>query len=68
MGRPWRLVRFVVTADHCVCVVFLTPDGVGRIERYESCPRHWRLFADEFKIPRESAPVELDIFLDLIDA
>jgi hypothetical protein len=54
--------------DYCVCLVFLTENAVGRIERYESCPQHWRLSQDQFEIPRGSAPVDLDDFLDLVDA
>lgn len=57
-----------MNAHHCVCLVFLAPNAVGRIERYESCPQHWRQFDGEFEIPRESTPVDLDDFLDLIDA
>ena len=53
--------------NYCVCLVFLTDSADGRVERYESCPRHWRLFEDQFEIPRESAPVDLDAFLDLIE-
>lgn len=69
MGRAGRLVRVVVNVDDfCICLVFLTEDGDGRLERYPGCPQHWRLFEDESKIPRESAPVDLDAFLDLIDA
>ena len=57
-----------MTHDHCSCLVFLTDQPDGRVERYADCPRHWRLADDDYVIPRASAPVDLDDFLELVDA
>ena len=40
----------------CVCLTFLGWDDdeqpTGRVERFPDCPRHWRIFEDEYSIPR----------------
>lgn len=50
--------------DHCLCLLFLDEWSDGRIEHYPACPRHWRLFEDEYSIPRESAPVDVEQLRD----
>lgn len=55
-----------VNPDFCSCALFLNEWGDGRIETFQDCPCHWRLFEDEFTIPRESAPVDPDELLALV--
>jgi hypothetical protein len=54
--------------NFCACLVFLNGWSEGRIERYQDCPRHWRLVGDGDVIPRDSVAVDLDEFLDLAEA
>lgn len=56
-----------LTLDSCSCLPFLSIEGDGRIEYYESCARHWRIALEQSAIARHSHPVDdLDGFLDAI--
>jgi len=55
-----------LTPDYCTCAIFLDEWGDGRIEGFEDCPRHWRIYRDEFEVHRESQPVDVDELLALV--